>query len=61
MGISQNQQENNCSDTLKRNIQTIANDKRKLEYMNLAYHSLSSKESLNELKILIRGIELLQG
>ena len=30
-------------------------------YMNLAYESLYCKEALNELKILIKGIELTQG
>lgn len=54
-------QDSNNVDTLKQNIQSIAKDKKKLEYMSLAFHSLTSKEALNELKILIRGIELMQG
>lgn len=45
---------------LKKYISEIVNDTKKLEYMILAYKSLENKKSLNELKILIKGIELTQ-
>lgn len=53
-------QENSLFISLKNKINNLANNKKKLEYMNLAYDSLSNKESLNELKILIKGIELMR-
>lgn len=40
------------------NINTIKNDKNKIEYLNLAYKSLNDKDSLNKLKTMIKGIEL---
>lgn len=46
--------------TLKNQIESINNDSQKIEYMTLAFNSLHNKESLNELKILIKGIELTQ-
>lgn len=45
---------------LKNNVQKIANDKKKLAYMNLAFDSLYDNKALNELKMLIKGIELMQ-
>ena len=50
----------NKYELLKNNINSIAKDKKKLEYMNLAYESLFDKEALKELKTLIKGIELTQ-
>lgn len=49
----------NDFDELKNKLAGIVNDKKKIEYMNLAFESLHSKEALNELKTLIKGIELL--
>ena len=43
---------------LKENISTISDDKKKIEFMNLAFCALQSVDALNELKILIKGIEL---
>ena len=43
---------------LKENISTISDDKMKIEFMNLAFGSLQNVDALNELKILIKGIEL---
>ncbi len=45
---------------LKNKILNIANDSKKIEFMNLAYSALTSSIALNELKILIKGIELTQ-
>ena len=59
--ITNNNQDSSSVEVLKQNIQSIAKDKKKLEYMSIAFHSLTSKEALNELKILISGIELMQG
>ena len=47
-------------ENLKNKLKQIVNDKKKLSYMNLAFESLHNKEALNELKILIKGIELMQ-
>lgn len=58
--IINNIQENLSFEMLKDKINNIANDNKKLEYMNLAYDSLFEKEALNELKTLIKGIELMQ-
>lgn len=46
---------------LKNKIKSIANDSMKLEFVNTALESLTNKEALNELKILIKGIELTMG
>ena len=43
---------------LKNNIHKISNDKKKIEYINLAYESLFEKKALEDLKIMIKGIEL---
>ena len=59
--IINNIQENSLFLSLKNKINNIADDRKKIEYMNLAYDSLFSKEALNELKTLIKGIELIQG
>ena len=45
---------------LKNKISNICNDENKLEFMNLAYDSIFDKKSLDALKILIKGIELMQ-
>lgn len=50
----------NKYELLKSKVSEIAEDKKKIEYMNLAYESLYSKEALKELKTLIKGIELTQ-
>jgi len=43
---------------LKNNLLKISNDKIKIEYINLAYNSLFDKKALEDLKIMIKGIEL---
>ncbi len=43
---------------LKNKINSISNDSKKLEFLNTAFNSLTNKNVLNELKILIKGIEL---
>ena len=43
---------------LQNNISKIGNDNSKIEFMNLAYNSLTNRKSLEELKLLIKGIEL---
>lgn len=45
---------------LKTHIEGISDDIKKLEYMTLAFNSLQNKRALEELKILIKGIELTQ-
>ena len=49
---------NSLLEDLKNKIKFIANDQMKLEFLNLALDSLTNKDALNELKILIKGIEL---
>ena len=44
--------------TLMEKFQMINNDKKKLKYMNLAYDSLFSNKSLEQLKNVIKGMEL---
>ena len=58
--ILNNNEEQNQYEHLKNKINSIADDKKKLDYMNLAFESLQHKEALKELKILIKGIELTQ-
>lgn len=58
--IINNIQENSSFVSLRNKINNIANDTKKIEYMNLAYDSLFNKKVLNELKALIKGIELIQ-
>ncbi len=53
-----NDKTNKEYENLKQKILKIAKDKEKLEYISLAYESLHSREALNELKTLIKGIEL---
>lgn len=43
---------------LQDNLSKIANDKKKLEYMNLAFNSLYSSTALEQFKFLIKGLEL---
>lgn len=50
----------NNYETLKQNLQKIAKNPMKLEFLNLAYNSLYDKAALNELKTMIKGIELIQ-
>lgn len=45
---------------LKDNLSKIANDKKKLEYINLAFNSLHNPKALEQLKFLIKGLELNQ-
>ena len=45
---------------LKEKIKSISDDNKKLEFLHLAYDSIQNKEALNELKVLIKGIELIQ-
>lgn len=47
-----------CYNKLVNNINKIANDKMKVDFMNLAYESLRSVDALNKLKLMIKGIEL---
>ena len=51
-------QDSNNYEVLKNKIMQIANDSIKIEYLNTALESLTNKKALDELKILIRGIEL---
>ena len=51
---------NNDVEQLKENLSKIENDKKKLEYMNLAFNSLYCKKALEQLKFLIKGLELMQ-
>ena len=39
-------------------IKSISNDTNKLQFMHLAYNSLSDKDALNNLKSMIKGIEI---
>ncbi len=50
----------NSLEKLKENLTKIANDKNKIEYMNLAFNSLYDKKALEQFQYLIKGIELLQ-
>jgi len=52
--VSQNQNYNE----LKNKIEKIANENNKIEFLNLAFDSLSSKKALERLKLLLQGIEL---
>ena len=45
---------------IKNKLIEISNDKNKIEFINLAFNSLSNKKALKELKIVIKGIELAQ-
>lgn len=50
----------NSLEKLKENLTKIANDKNKIEYMNLAFNSLYDKKALEQFQYLIKGLELLQ-
>ena len=50
----------NNLEELKNNLEKIANDPKKLEYMNLAFNSLHNSNALEQLKFLIKGLELTQ-
>ncbi len=52
--------ENEKYNELLEKISSIKNDSKKLEYLSLAYDSLTSKYALEELKSMIKGIELTQ-
>lgn len=43
---------------LKEKILTIDKNKAKLEFMNVAFDSLTSRDALEQLKLFIKGIEL---
>lgn len=58
--ITQIQEEKTNYELLKNNLEKISSDEKKIEFMNLAYDSLTNQESLEKLKILIKGIELLR-
>ena len=51
-------EENMLLKTLEKNIYSISNETKKIEFLNLAYNSLFDKNALNELKTTIKGIEL---
>ena len=51
-------EENMLLKTLEKNISSISNETKKIEFLNLAYNSLFDKNALNELKTTIKGIEL---
>lgn len=56
--ISTNNNEEKIYNMLISNIECIKNDKNKINYMSLAFNSLSNKKALEELKSMIKGIEL---
>ena len=56
--IINNDSEEENYNTLINNIEKIKNDKNKINYMSLAYNSLNNKTALDELKSVIKGIEL---
>lgn len=51
--------ENKDFEMLREKILKIENDKKKIEFLNLALDSLTKKSALEELKTLIKGIELI--
>ena len=53
------QEKNKEFDALTQNINKIKDNKTKLQFLNLAYNSLSDKKALSELKTMIKGIELI--
>ena len=52
--------ENNLFEDLKIKLNSIANDNKKLEFITLAFDSLTDKNAIEELKIFIKGMELIQ-
>lgn len=50
----------NGFEQLKENLSKIADDKNKIEYMNLAFNSMYNPKALGQLKFLIKGLELMQ-
>ena len=52
------QKNENSFDELKENLNKIANDKNKVEYMNLAFQSLFSSKVLKDFLFLLKGLEL---
>ena len=55
-----NEKVENLFKELEDKIKNISDNEQKLEYMLLAYKSMQDKNAVNELKLLIRGIELTQ-
>lgn len=50
--------ENENYNSLLNSVREIKNDNKKINYLNLAYKSLTNLEALEELKSMIKGIEL---
>ncbi len=55
--LYQDIQNKNYTELLEK-IEAISSDSNKIEFMNLALSSLNDKDSLEKLKILIKGMEL---
>lgn len=58
--IKNNDKSNDEYNNLKNKINNISHDSRKLEFMNIAFDALNDSNALQQLKILIKGIELTQ-
>ena len=56
--VINNDEEYKKYENLLNNISQIKNEQNKIEYMNLAYNSLCDRNALEELKTMIKGIEL---
>lgn len=56
--ILDNNNDENIYNKLITDIEFIKNDKNKINYMSLALNSLTSRKALEELKSMIKGIEL---
>lgn len=52
------QNKENSLEQLKEKLSKIANDNKKLEYINLAFESLYNKKALEQFQYLIKGLEL---
>lgn len=56
--ITNHIEDNNNFDKLTEKITTIKGDSKKIDFLNLALDALTNKSALNDLKLLIKGIEL---
>ena len=56
--VSGSNDEEKIYDKLVTDIERIRKDKNKINYMSLAFNSLNNRSALNELKSMIKGIEL---
>ena len=56
--VSGSNGEEKIYDKLVTDIERIRKDKNKINYMSLAFNSLNNRSALNELKSMIKGIEL---